>query len=322
MDADRFDRFVRSLLLAPSRRHLLAGLASGLLALTHRVPIEGKKKRKKHKKKKKRATCTPACAGKSCGDNGCGGSCGSCDADQVCQNGACVDDCSRDCTGKECGDDGCGGSCGGCGPQQTCQDGECICNDFLVKCGEFCIEGQQCCTDDECPGITACIFFGCRCPDEGDILCSAESCCEPGAEVCPWDRSHPQTGSCQAGGCPASNVCNSETIYRCAPECGCLTSVDGATVCTAAEADECVPCSHDVDCTTALGQPAVCIANGPHCGCAGLSAFCVTADCPALSARQVGTRHTRSLVGGLTDNEQAVLSTHATRRLADKPARG
>ncbi|MBL8740184.1 MAG: hypothetical protein JNK04_03790 [Myxococcales bacterium] len=30
------------------------------------------------------ATCTPSCAGKSCGDDGCGGSCGPCDANSVC----------------------------------------------------------------------------------------------------------------------------------------------------------------------------------------------------------------------------------------------
>jgi hypothetical protein len=33
--------------------------------------------------------CTPACDGAVCGDDGCGGSCGSCDGDQLCQDGVC-----------------------------------------------------------------------------------------------------------------------------------------------------------------------------------------------------------------------------------------
>jgi len=36
-------------------------------------------------------TCTPGCAGKVCGSDGCGGSCGTCPANQTCNaNGQCV----------------------------------------------------------------------------------------------------------------------------------------------------------------------------------------------------------------------------------------
>ena len=34
--------------------------------------------------------CTPQCNGKQCGDDGCGGSCGNCGANQACQNNQCV----------------------------------------------------------------------------------------------------------------------------------------------------------------------------------------------------------------------------------------
>jgi hypothetical protein len=34
--------------------------------------------------------CTPSCTGKVCGDDGCGGSCGTCGIDQVCSAGACL----------------------------------------------------------------------------------------------------------------------------------------------------------------------------------------------------------------------------------------
>ena len=70
--------------------------------------------------------CVPACAGKQCGDDGCGGSCGNCPADQSCQDGACKPGpCVSQCAGKQCGDDGCGGSCGTCAPDHTCQAGAC-----------------------------------------------------------------------------------------------------------------------------------------------------------------------------------------------------
>ena len=66
-----------------------------------------------------------ACAGRACGDDGCGGSCGGCPAGEHCVDGACV--CQRDCEGLICGDDGCGGSCGGCPPDTGCLDGtECV----------------------------------------------------------------------------------------------------------------------------------------------------------------------------------------------------
>jgi hypothetical protein len=37
--------------------------------------------------------CVPVCAGKVCGDDGCGSTCGDCDADKVCLSGACFLDC-------------------------------------------------------------------------------------------------------------------------------------------------------------------------------------------------------------------------------------
>src|SRR3989344_569464 len=37
--------------------------------------------------------CVPNCSGKQCGNNGCGGSCGSCDSDERCSQNQCVPDC-------------------------------------------------------------------------------------------------------------------------------------------------------------------------------------------------------------------------------------
>lgn len=93
--------------------------------------------------------CTPACAGKACGDDGCDGSCGACvgatpqcnttdqcveclnnthcDAGDTCTNGSCVTPCVPACAGKECGSDGCGGSCGTCDAEtETCSESNCF----------------------------------------------------------------------------------------------------------------------------------------------------------------------------------------------------
>jgi len=78
--------------------------------------------------------CTPDCTGKECGDDGCGGSCGTCTAPQTCGGGGTVNVCG--CTprttcpaGDNCGSvpDGCGGTlnCGTCANGQTCTNNVC-----------------------------------------------------------------------------------------------------------------------------------------------------------------------------------------------------
>jgi hypothetical protein len=47
--------------------------------------------------------CVPSCAGKLCGDDGCGGSCGDCGAEEACGDaGVCVDPCSLENAGGPC----------------------------------------------------------------------------------------------------------------------------------------------------------------------------------------------------------------------------
>jgi hypothetical protein len=51
------------------------------------------------------------CTGHACGDDGCGGSCGTCSGGQACSSaGQCA--CVPNCEGKTCGPNGCGGTCG------------------------------------------------------------------------------------------------------------------------------------------------------------------------------------------------------------------
>ena len=72
------------------------------------------------------ATCTPTCAATDpCGDDGCGGSCGTCTAPDTCTAGTCT--CQPTCAATDpCGDDGCGGSCGTCTAPSTCTAGTCV----------------------------------------------------------------------------------------------------------------------------------------------------------------------------------------------------
>ncbi|HOU53547.1 MAG TPA: hypothetical protein PLQ97_06430 [Myxococcota bacterium] len=66
--------------------------------------------------------CRPRCDGIECGDDGCGGTCGTCSGcGETCEEGHCLFTACRD---RQCGDNGCGGTCGLCASGE-CQDGVC-----------------------------------------------------------------------------------------------------------------------------------------------------------------------------------------------------
>ena len=103
-----------------------------------------------------RCQCLPDCAGKECGDDGCGGACGEClGPNEMCDDGQCV--CLPDCLGKVCGDDGCGGEClPGCG--------KCACK--LTPHGSTCV---NLCHPD-CPPGQKCV--GCECQLDCEYYCA------------------------------------------------------------------------------------------------------------------------------------------------------
>lgn len=83
------------------------------------------------------STCTPNCTNKVCGDNGCGGSCGTCAIGRTCENGACIRDlltCSP-----------------ACSSYQTCVDGVCVSSGY-------CRGAYQC---DVYTTPTSCKIHGC-----------------------------------------------------------------------------------------------------------------------------------------------------------------
>jgi len=94
--------------------------------------------------------CMPSCLGKQCGPDGCGGSCGTCPDGFKCDAGACVPYCTPDCKGKKCGPDGCNGLCGMCGPDEVCLNGQCKIAwdcELLLDCLWDCPEDNQPCYD-------------------------------------------------------------------------------------------------------------------------------------------------------------------------------
>ena len=71
--------------------------------------------------------CTPSCEGKLCtDDNGCGYPCG-CKSNETCDTETGACECVPSCKGKECGDDGCGGRCGECGDYGMCIETSYVC---------------------------------------------------------------------------------------------------------------------------------------------------------------------------------------------------
>ncbi len=196
-----------------------------------------------------KATCIPQCANKECGDDGCGGQCGVCPAGAVCQGGKCT--CVPQCAGKQCGPDGCGGQCGTCPQGTSCQNGKCVC---VPQCA-----GKQCGPDGcggscgTCPQGTSCQNGKCVCVPQ----CAGKQC---GPDGC--------GGQC--GTCPLGQTCNpSGQCVPCTPKCqGKQCGPDGC-------GGTCGTCPQGTTCQNGL---CVCTPQcaGKECGPDGCGGTCGT----------------------------------------------
>lgn len=112
--------------------------------------------------------CIPYCPDwAECGDDGCGGSCGTCWWDKSCREMKCVDDVPPGCDGRECGYSLDGDYCGDCGDGLECLDGSCGFVDY-PNC-----DGREC-GDDGIGGL-------CGQCDQG-MVCNFAGMCQPDCE--------------------------------------------------------------------------------------------------------------------------------------------
>jgi hypothetical protein len=167
--------------------------------------------------------CNKACSNTDdtctgCGyTNACGRACG-CTAPSVCVDGQC---CTPNCAGKSCGDDGCGGSCGSCTPPYHCgTQGNCECaRGCFPLCGQDDGCGGSCSnTDDVCNGCgttnacgrycgDCCAYYDCEGVCNGSATYDCAGVCNGGATtdacgVCGGDGSECSGCGCGCGcGC-------------------------------------------------------------------------------------------------------------------------
>ena len=141
--------------------------------------------------------------------------------------------CTPACVGKSCGDDGCGGSCGTCPDGDTCnamgacEGPSCVVNSDCVA-GEVCQEGQcmaaPCDTDEDCPFEQLCQQGSCQvnpnvCSGnvEGELQPFGGSCCyttstHPNNPNCIWTADD-YTGDCMDSQCETS-ICSGGSSGR------------------------------------------------------------------------------------------------------------
>jgi len=197
--------------------------------------------------------CDPACEGKSCGPDGCGGTCGACGPDQECNgSGACFGGAGCE-TSWSGGCDGC--SCEACvcamDPYccQSSWDDTCI-GECMADCG-----GCGSCTPD-CSG-KVCGDDGCG----GSCgLCEGENdACEGGACVCHPDCSGKSCGRDGCGGfcgtCATGLACD-EGVCVCLPACDGRTCGDDGCGGSCGACAEGEACGIDGECVVVAPEPA------------------------------------------------------------------
>jgi len=157
--------------------------------------------------------CTPSCSGKQCGDDGCGGSCGTCSYGETCTFGVCVTSCTPSCSSKQCGDDGCGGSCGTCSYGTTCNSwGQCESTQQPSCTSTYCgssspVPGSSpsCYCDSQCKSNGDCCagydaVCGSSSSTNSGAICSASAPCSSSSETCLMLEASATNGMC-LGGC-------------------------------------------------------------------------------------------------------------------------
>ena len=225
--------------------------------------------------------CTADCTGKECGDNGCGGVCGTCSASTpYCVQGECSAEAGEEenctcaattCIGSTC-DNGIGGSCLG-ELQSDCNNNQIMCGTSLNGCGSCgtCDTGYYC---NEGICSPNCLLSDCGTRECGPL---------PGKSYCGTNF----CGSCTIGG----ETCNDSigVCFTCVPDCsGRECGVD--PVC----GTSCGSCNSTAGetCNVTSGVCSVCVpdCSGKECGTESVcGSICGTCDTAAGEYCESGT---------------------------------
>lgn len=275
MDDARFDAFARS--LTHSRRgaaRLLGSLAcGGVPAIVAVSSVEAKKRKKKRKKQPPpppppSGTCQPNCAERTCGSDGCGGSCGSCSGGQECRGGTC--DCPR------------------AAPHFCASAGVCVpaCPTGMGydpnDCGCDCAVPRSCC---QCTGGAN--PFCSTSLNTADACITACNSSNPGGTPFVTSlASSGTTGVCGLGGrCELTCFPVTGVVDACQQEGGvCQGDLQrfqplggGPTRCGRPTDTASCGCTSHQQCADNHGIGAFCVSiTGPRCTCAAANTFCAT----------------------------------------------
>ncbi|HLD04511.1 MAG TPA: hypothetical protein VJG90_02215 [Candidatus Nanoarchaeia archaeon] len=150
--------------------------------------------------------CSPDCftLDHTCGDDGCEGSCGSCEVGQSCQEGICVLDQLDFCGDDTCQDEENCGNClidCACPSEQSCTENRCMIN----ECAPICMDGtnpRPCGFPDRCGGIC----------DGASQKCLSGQFCNQG-QCIPLTNSG-CIANCEAKQCGEPNGCGGNCIVQ------------------------------------------------------------------------------------------------------------
>jgi N-acetylneuraminic acid mutarotase len=229
--------------------------------------------------------CAPQCTGRICGDDGCGGVCGVCEAGTPCVDGRCEAACEPACAGRTCGADGCGGTCGACAGEQVC-DGSGRCANPPDSCGDGVCEAARgedcavcardcgdCCGDGTCDGAAGetCLTCDDDCGCVNNEVCDAAArCVAPCVAQCQGrdcgdDGCGGQCGLCADAQACVAGVCRD----LCQPQC------DGRTCGGDGCGGNCGACDPGLLCVDgACVVPCAPACEGKLCGPDGCGGFC------------------------------------------------
>lgn len=238
------------------------------------------------------------CWQKNCGDDGCGGVCGTCDPAQVCDVGVCSDtqSCATYATCLAgCVDDACRQHCArvpvvcpapdGCHGEPACNDATGTCEYPVLDDGTPCDDGDLCTRLDECAAGV--------CVGSDPVQCAEADACN-NAGVC-----NRRTGECavkpknrgtdcdDGDACTREDECNGKgacvgTAYTCdVLACQASSTCDGTGGCATAPAPFGDACDDGDPCTTGDA----CDGTG---ACAGVSLACEPPACMTNARCEAG----------------------------------